>query len=156
MFSWSAKCGFIDFNESQPLMTLRFVFGNWSGIHLRAVDDNDGWGKNGRSLAGERGNAMFETGERQCCRNPRLALSSSEREREWQCFTVMAMFAGEAMQCLTGEWQCCRNPRLALSSSVHLSLLITICQDAESGCCPARGERIYLICSTSLQGLMLI
>ena len=54
MFSWSAKCGFIDFNESQPLMTLRFVFGNWSGIHLRAVDDNDGWGKNGRSLAGER------------------------------------------------------------------------------------------------------
>ena len=56
------------------------------------------------------------------------------------------------------EWQCCRNPRLALSSSssVHLSLLITICQDAESGCCPARGERIYLICSTSLQGLILI
>ena len=116
MSSWIAKCGFIDFNESQPLMTLRFVFGNWSGIHLRAVDDNDRWGKNGRSLTG---NAMFD----------------------WRL----------AMQCnvwLERDWQCCRNPRLALSS-LHLSLLIAICHHAESGCCPARGERIYLICSTT-------
>ena len=37
-----------------------------------------------------------------------------------------------------------------IPGSAHLSLVITICRDAQSGpCVGARGERIYLICSTT-------
>ena len=120
---------------------LRFAFGNWSRIHLRAADDSDGWCWNGRSPAGVAmlvwckclvENEMFD---RQG--NVFFFLVAIYGSLPWQgnvFLVVMFVFQ-----------QCCRNPE----PSVHLLLLITICRDAQSGRCGARGGRIYLICPTT-------